>query len=493
MDPQLTLSRHDKPDAEPLGSLLKPDRLSAWAWTLGYTALLSTLSVLRYNLWIAEGDDLGLFRQGLWLIAHRGLLAPSTYTGHPILADAASYILVLLAPLYQVGGVGFLLVLQAFAFGLGYLFIRRIAEQLGVDQRWAHVVGVVYLLYPTVLGANLFDFHPDAFGIPILLALIWAAVAENWLAYGILLVVSLLVKDTVPILLLGTGAALLLQRRPAWGVVTLAVGALGFALDALWLIPNLTHGPMVLWGAYYGQFGATPQTGIADILTHPQLLLTWVRSSHNWEYLVWILGPVGVFVLIVGKKALNPWWIPVLLFLETNLLSSTPVVTSPFNELSVLVLPFLFGATLVGLQGSSKPGRRQTAIAAAIAVAFLVVFAWHDYHVYWTYRPPNTAQLAEMAQIIPKDAPVVAPNFIAAHFADRSKEWLPAVTIGQQIPRGTYVILDSAVTTGLTSPSVYAAYDRLLGTKGTAVVVFSQTQVTVYRLLRPITPTLTQP
>lgn len=480
MDPQRTLTDLNPAqagDAEPLGSLLRPDRLSQWAWTLGYTALLSMLSVFRYHVWLAAGYDLGLFRQGLWLIMHKGLLAASTYTGHPILADGASYILVLLAPVYQVGGVGLLLVLQAFAFGLGYVFIRRIAEQVGVSDKWAHVAGVIYLLYPTVLGANLFDFHPDAFGIPILLALIWAALAENWLAYGVLLVASLLVKDTVPILLLGTGIVLVIQRRTGWGIATLIAAALGYGADAYWLLPQLTHGAVSPGAALYGPFGI--------VLSHPQHLLAWVRSLHDWEYLVWMFGPVAALAAAARRRALNPWWIPVLLFLEVNLLSPSAAMTSPFNEMSVLVVPFVFVAALIGLRAHRVPARRLTSGVAAIATAFFLVFTWHDYHVNWTLQPSNASALAQAAALIPRDAPVVAPNFAAAHLADRAEEWLPASA--GALPRGTYILLDPAATTRVTPPSVYAGYLRIVSNKANAVTVYSQSQVTLYRLLRPVT------
>ena len=479
MDPQRTLTDLNpgyEADAEPLGSLLRPDRLSQWAWTLGYTALLSMLSVLRYHIWLAAGYDLGLFRQGLWLIIHKGLLAASTYTGHPILADGASYILVLLAPVYQVGGVGLLLVLQAFAFGLGYFFIRRIAEQIGVADRWAHVAGVLYLLYPTVLGANLFDFHPDAFGIPILLALVWAALAENWVAYGVLLVASLLVKDTVPILLLGTGIVLLIQRRIGWGVATLIAAALGYGVDAYWLLPQLTAGAVSPGGSLYGPLGI--------VLSHPQHLLAWVRSLHDWEYLVWMFGPVAALAVVARRKALNPWWIPVLLFLEVNLLSPSAAMTSPFNEMSVLVVPFVFVAAVVGLKADGAPTRRLTSSAGAIAAAFFIVFAWHDYHVNWIPQPSNASALAQATALIPKGAPVVAPNFAAAHLADRTQEWLPASA--RALPQGTYILIDPAATTGVTPQSVYAQYQQLVSDKANAAVVFSQAQVTVYRLLRPV-------
>jgi len=62
-------------------------------------------------------------------------------------------------------------VLQSLALGLGYLLLRTIAAELGVPERQAHRLGLLYFVYPPVIGANLFDFHPDVLAVPLLL---WA-------------------------------------------------------------------------------------------------------------------------------------------------------------------------------------------------------------------------------------------------------------------------------------------------------------------------------
>ena len=488
MDPQRTLDALDpsyESEAPSLGSLLKPNRLSEWSWTLGYTAILSTITVLRYHVWLATDGDMGFNMQALWLLSHKGLLAVSTYTGHPVLADAASYILILLAPLYSVGGVGFLLLLQAFALGLGYVFIRRIAERLGVEPRWAHIVGAVYLIYPTILGANLFDFHADVLAVPLLFAAVLAALEERWLWYAFVVLLALSVKDTVSIVVIGLGITLLVRGKWVAGALSIVAGAAVLWMDVLVVMPYLLHGTMTQWIAYYGGLGATPTAFFARALHDPAILLGWVRHLRDWEYLFWILGPLGVLIVLGQRRAISPFWVPALLLLEANLLGSSGVTTDPFNEFSLIAVPFLFVVALEALRGFGgfRPALRN--VALLLPVVLLLVFVWHVHGPDWSDRPQNSQALTSAATLIPQDAPVVAPNVLATYFADRAQIYMPSSVVGRTLRKGTYVIFDAADPLALVDPDPAGTDEAVLKAilaAGVTRVIYNQDQVTVYKL-----------
>jgi len=496
LDPQRTLGAVDptyESEAPSLGSLLKPNRLSEWSWTLGYTAILSTLTVLRYHVWLATDGDMGFNMQALWLLSHRGLLAVSTYTGHPVLADAASYILVLLAPLYNVGGVGFLLLLQAFALGLGYVLIRRIAEHLGVESKWAHLVGVVYLIYPTILGANLFDFHADVLAVPLLFAAMLAALEERWFWYAAALILALSVKDTVPIVVIGLGVTLLVRRRWLAGLATILAGAGVLGLDVLLVIPHLLRGTMTQWLSYYNGLGATPSAFLEHVLRDPSVLVAWVKSLRDWEYIAWILGPVAVMLALGRRRVLGAFWIPALLLFEANLLSSSGVTTDPFNEFSLLAIPFLFAVVVESLSRIQAGSVKLRSAALALPVLLLMVFVWHVHGPDWSDRPGNSQALTAASALIPQNAPVVAPNVLAAYFANRAQIYMPSSLVGSTLRKGTYVIFDAADPLALVDPDpagTDAAVLQAVTTPGFAKLLYNQDRVTVYRLVRDVPVTI---
>ena len=479
------------PGANPeLGSLLNADALGQWAWVLAYTAVLSSISVLRYHLWIANGLDLGQYEQGLWLIWHKGLMAPSTYTGLPIVTVSGSFVLVLLAPFYAIGGVGLLLVLQSFALGSGYFFVRRIAITMGTELRTAHLLGVLYLIYPTVLGVNLFDFHPQVLGIPILLALIWAVLRERWVALGVLSLLALLVDVSTPLLLLGVGVVLLVRKK--WlpgGLLALGALVLGY-LDLALLLPAVGHGALPAWSDYYRSLGKTPSAGIANLIARPGMLFAWVGHLRPWEYVVWLAAMPLALAAVHRRFGFSLWWLPALLLMEANLVSGQAIRTSPFNEFSLLAVPFIFASVsdVLTKRGVAMPKVRLS-YALAIPLALFLVFVWQQRHTYWHEIPYNVTALQGAAAVVPEGAPLVAQNFVIAHLADRDQEWLPEVAASRTLASGTFVVLDPSVTTGTTPEGDVKDLTSALLKAGQSREVYTQNGAEVFELLRPLSPT----
>lgn len=469
-----------------------------WPVASAYALLLWGLSLLRYHLWLAHGDDLGLFQQGLWLLAHRGPLAPSSYTGHPILADAASWVLVPLAAVYAAGGVAALLAVQAVAFASGYPLLLAVGRAMGLEEGPGRVVGFLYLLYPTVVGAALYDFHPDALAIPAALGAVWAVERRRAAPYAASLLALLLVKDTAGLAAVGLGVALAFRRRWLWAAATAMTGAAAAGFDVGFAIPRLAHAVMVQWPLVYGYLGATPAEGVRRLATHPWLLALWARRLRSWEYLVWLLGPLAVPLAAARGRALaNAWWFPWAAVVEANLLGQVPSLSSPFDEFAVLTVPFAFAAVLAGLAARPVPGvggrreappapRKPLAAALAPALLFFAAFAVQQIHSYWLHGPAARGALRAAVRSIPPGAPVGAQDFVLPHVADRPQEWhLATLLRGQPFPTGTYVVLyaaDPDPPDSAALPRVAAALD----VPGAAAPVFARDGVRVVLLLRPL-------
>lgn len=474
---------------EGIGPLLRPDRLSAWSWVLAYTAILSSVSVLRYHLWIANGFDLGLFEQGLWLTLHHGLAVRGTYTGSSVLGFGGSWLSIPLALIYGAGGVGLLLVVQAFSLGIGYLLLIRLGEKLGVDRRLAHPLGLAYLLFPTILGTNLFDFHPETLAVPLFFWIILTSLEGDWWKFGVAAILAIAASDLAPILLFGTGIALV-RRRPRTIGLTVCLGAVVVGgLDWLGLIPAVLHGAVPDWTTYYGALGATPAQGLATLKQNPWILVDWIRSPRPWEYIV-ILVSVPLFLLGWTRSSFkSPWWIPALLLVEANLVSPIPIRTSPFSEFSIEGVPFIFMAVLDGMgHGRAPDGRRGMPRLLIVPLIVFLFFLWQQHRTFWRAIPSNATALQTAVSKVPADAPVLAQNFVIAHLSDRPKVWLPSYAESSNLPRGTFILLDPSASTGTTPAVLLKALSRDLRVDGQAYVVYSQDGITLARLLKPLAP-----
>jgi hypothetical protein len=465
----------DDLEAVGLGSLLLPERLGVWSWALGYAAILCSLSVLRYHLWISTGFDLGLYEQGLWLILHHGLRAPTTYTGQPILARGAAWLLLPLAPLYAVGGAGLLLALQSLALGLGYVALRRIGHTLGVIGPSAHLVGIAYLLYPVVLGANLFDFHPVVLAVPALLAGLAATVEGRQRSALIWWAVALLARDTVSLPLLVLGVALGLTGHRRVGAAASAFALVAAFLDGGVLLPRLTHGP------YPGLEEALRRGLGLPAGLHPWV---WLKTLRAWEYLVWLGGPLLGLAVSARRRLLHPWWLPALAVVAVNLAENTAAATSPFNQFSVLAVPAACAALLAALAGHALESRRQRLVALGPVLLFLAVFTWHEVRTDWRAIPASADSLVAAAATVPANAPVVAQNFALPRLSDRPRAWLPQPALRAGVPRGTYVLLDTGMHTGTTPVHTIKVWLHVLARPGVAQTTFAAGNIRVWRLLR---------
>ncbi|MBX5467294.1 MAG: DUF2079 domain-containing protein [Firmicutes bacterium] len=431
-----------------VGPLLKLERLSTWVWVLGYTAVLTTLSVVRYE-WFAAGWDLGYYEQAMWALYHQGPGALATLSGYPVLADSASFILLILAPFFVWFGVGFLFVLQSLALGLGYWWIRRIGNALGLDPVRARLVGIVYLLYPVIIAANLFDFHPDVLAVPLLFAAMSYSLQNRWGAYALTIFACLLVKDMAALAVLGLGLTLLCQRKWGAGAITFLAGSAWLVATTSWFIPWLAHHPMSQWVAYYGQWGKTPLSGLRYLARHPEALFGWIRQVRAWEYLVWIFGPL-VGLLFLGMRPTwvsVAWLIPAAVILEANLLSRFPAQTSPFDQYSLFAVPSLMLAMLQMGRPRMRAGNRWKWGAVVPAAGFFIVLAYHLHATTWRAHPSNVASLEAAVLRVPNGAPVVAQNFVLPHVARRAV--LYDLNQGSPVYQrpGTYILVDPRFST----------------------------------------------
>ena len=468
-----------------LGSLVNSDRLAPWVWVFLYTAVLASLSAIRYQAWFATGWDLGLYQQGLWSIWHQGLLARSSLTGLPIVAESGSLILWVLAPLYHFGGTGLLFALQSLSLGLGYLGIVRIGEDLGLDARTRHVVGLVYLIYPVLLGANLDDFHPVTLAVPLLFAAVHFGLQKRWLAYSLLVLLTFSVNDVSALAVIGMGLGLAFwcadERRWA-GVLAMLAGLLWLVIITGYLVPHWTH--QSFWLPYYAAFGKTSHEALDSVAKKPWLLLAWLRSIRSLEYVAFIGGPVAGLLLFKTRWQAWIWLAGALFIVELNGLSQNAGQTTPFDQYSVLAIPSIFVALLAMMQRVKWRTGWRYRWRSLIAVVFLAVTGYHLHATTWYRAPNNTVELAAAEALMPKHVPVVAQNFVMPHFSNREDLW-DANQLGSiPLRAGTYVLFDSSFSTGNTPTALLTQWTSYL-TK-TQKVVYQKKGVIEIRIVHPV-------
>ncbi len=383
-----------------------------------------------------------------------------------------------LAPLYRVGGIGLLLFLQAVLYGSGGYFLWLLGRRLRLARPVLVGLVLTYAAYPALLGANLFDFHPDALAIPLLFGAVLALEQRRWHWYWPAVVGALLVKDTAPLVVGALAISLLQRRHLAAALLTAGLSGLVLFGDLGVVIPALTHHQMAQW-SYYRRWGATPTAGVENLLAHPWLWFAWAAQTRAWLYLGIIFGPLLVLPPLAGGISSGYLW-PALALLEVNLLSAFPAQTSPFDEFTVLAIPFLFASYAHGLSRPLPLAREIPSLQRlAAVVSLLVVLGW-EAHTRYFALPPNGSALTAAARLVPPRAPLTAQNFVLPHFADRRELFLPPLT-GRTAPPQGYVLLDRAFSTGLLPPPALARYAAAVSLAPSCTLLFRRDGVRLFR------------
>ncbi|MGC2290001.1 MAG: DUF2079 domain-containing protein [Thermoplasmata archaeon] len=305
-----------------------------------YVAVWSYLTVLKFYALHATVFDLGLEMEQLWKFVH------------PIGFNATTYLLTalnqpfqfLLSPISLPLSYPLLLVVQSIGLGSGGFAVYGIAQHILKTRTGAYCLSLAYLLYFPIGGVNWFDFHAQAFFIPIFL---WGFLCYLTRRYRFALVLLMLAAGTT------------------YSYVLLVV-----------LFSSLTVLELVLRRAFLKENGDSGEWKFALILLAASAAyflyqlavysyLIGISLSQNAQLVagsIPVLNRVEVMALLLVPTlflpAFAPKWLAMLL--PFSYLEFTSAA-SPFNfsaifriQFTALAIPFVFIGTIYGLRNMNR-------------------------------------------------------------------------------------------------------------------------------------------
>ena len=392
-----------------------------WLAVSAYVAVFAGLTFRLYDRFATTSYDLAIFDQAAWLIS-RGHSPFVTVRGLPLLADHFSLILYPLAPLYWLWpSAKALLLAQTLALALGALPLYALARKRLGSAPWALLLAAAYLLYPPLQWSGTYEFHPDTFATPLLLAAFWFLDRRQGRAYLLCLTLALTTKETVGLTVLAVGVyALRADRR--LGLATLALGAGGLVLSLL-TVRAFNHGAPSAFFALYGPDGAGEGSLLHLLLTHPMVFGDRLATVGSGVYVFQLLYPLAFLPFLAPEVLLLA--LPALLL---NLLSARPVMHTLQHQYTATLTPLLLLAALVGAERARRWGDRRTPLLlAGVVVAGLVsagdqgpLLAWRQ----WLSPGLPVAAAQEtrgLLALIPSGASVSASTALLPHLDHRQR------------------------------------------------------------------------
>lgn len=441
--------------------------LAVWALMATYAGAFAALSVARHHAFSTGRFDLGNMVQAVWSAAGGGLFDTTDVSGVQFsrLGAHVDPILAVFAPAWWAWPAPeMLLVAQAVIVATGALPAFWLGRRWLADDRLAVAGAVVYLLFPALQHAVLFDFHPVTLAAPLLMFCIWAAVERRWWWLATFATLAAMCQEQVGLVLVGLAVWMWFsgrERRRA--AVVLAAAAAAWVAVAFWvIIPGHAIAGESPFLTRYSDLGDGPASIVGRLITQPWEALPMLATPGRLMYLVTLFAPL----------LLLPFLAPLLLAAALpqfgiNLLAGAgpsepagyvnPIQTIEYHYAVVLV-PFLVAAMLLGLAGlmAGRPrhlarlGRLVSAHRGTMALVMVgaVVLAgvrggplpiWSWVPGGWQgsplhrFTPDDRADaLREAVALIPDGASVSATNDAGAHLSARRRIMLFPVLGGAE-------------------------------------------------------------
>lgn len=415
--------------------------------TVLMTAQVSYVAVLRHRCYSSSTFDLGIFAQ-MYHYMSVDFSMNSTLERNVLLSHLAvhfSPIYYLLLPFYMIfPSVEFLLTAQAAVCFSGVIPLVLLCRRWRYGDIVTLGVSLVFLLYPAISGGLLYDFHENAFLVPLLLWALYFIERNSGVGIAVSAVLLLCVKEDAGLYVIFLGLYALFNRKATRlnTVMLLFVGAAGF-FAVTSLVEAIGEGIKVSRYQIYLNAGQDSLIDVAmNVIKNPAFFFSRLLNETKLLFLLQMLAPL-LFLPVRTRKLAD--WMLIAPMVLVNLASDYPYQADIGYQYvfgSGALLVFLFAKNI--RYSREKP---KTLAAAAIAAAIILTGCTTAKYEYTERFPANYRDIAATDSTlaeIPRDAVVFSTTYFTPHLADCEKLYMyPFVYPAEDGIVPDYVVLDN--------------------------------------------------
>jgi uncharacterized membrane protein len=393
--------------------------------TLAAIGLLVLFSISAFRHYQFRSDwDLSIFVQGIYLIS-QGKSPDSTLIGIHMLADHVSFMLYPLAVIYRLFSTPYsLLFIQSLAIVLALFPLRALAKMAGLGRSQTLVIGIAYLLYPTTLFSNMFDFHPEVLTIPFFFGAILAARANRLGWFTLCLVIILSCRDALALNVVPMGLWLLWCERRRWaGAIAIGGGIAWFLIATKVIIPAIAGDTLNMLETtaklHYGSLGSSFTEVFQNLFLRPQIVLGKIFSLDTVKYLLLLYIPV-FWGLIPRYMA------PLLVAIPTlamNILADYAPQRAVMFHYDVPIVPFVFVAIIAAMAHDKTWLRQSKHILTWCCLLIVLGGGLRSLKPHLVAQPYNWTNVQADHQALTQVRPssnVLSTGIFLPHLANRS-------------------------------------------------------------------------
>lgn len=416
-----------------------------------YFLIFAILSCLRHYTFQTQTWDLAVFEQSFYNTVH-GHFMFNTFEKQNHFAIHFSPFLLLLIPFYFLWQNPYnLLIIQSLAIALGGLPLYLLAKQK-VGQRWATLVSILYLFYPSLHWVNLFDFHEVPFAIPLILAAFYFLENQNYKIASLFLILTALVAENMIVAVFFIGLYLLLFKNRKFGLTVISTSLVYFILVGKLIMPALGGGIVRL--DRYAQFGRTATEIATNIILKPGLTAQTVFTSAKIIYLLKIFLSVAFLPLLAWQNLIL--LIPGLL---QNLLTTLEFQFTNFYQYDSIIIPFIFIGVIFSLEKLLRTNLSKKIILWLILILMAAGFFWNSpisplNFPLQRFTNERIKAFQQILKTIPAEVSISAYTNLVPHLTQREYIYM----LGQEPFLVDYVIIDGEDLLGFPDQEIFNQY-----------------------------------
>ncbi len=404
------------------------------------TYFVVTVWFRHHNLYTAQ-FDLGNMVQVMWQSLHGHwfqMIDPGTATLVSRAAIHTDFLLLIYLPFYAIWTSPLtLLFLQVLAVASGAIPVFLLARKK-ITPLFGLAMSGLYLLYPPLLWAILFDVHAVVLVTPLILWAWWALETRRFWFASICLALALLGKEEIGLMI--SLSALYWLRYPAtrrFAFITLVTGISWSAFMVGWVIPHARNAPGHFALGYYSAYGQTTKDILINLFTRPWIFVRDLFQLDALHYYFNLLLPVGGLAIL---------GLPIILLaspeIAINVLSSNHNLRTIFFQYTSAITPYIFLATVIGtahayhwIRPRVSPERMQKLYRGLFVLLLcssaVSIWRWaplrgtkHDHDVIGVFREsPYRLSIDTLQRLVPPNERLAATNNVAVQFANRDAIW----------------------------------------------------------------------
>ncbi|MCK5737722.1 DUF2079 domain-containing protein [bacterium] len=412
---------------------------------LTYIIVITLLAIRRFESFTPATYDLGIMLQAVWNTANGWLLQESINMGYPMMRFWMAhweFIYVVAAGFYKVFSTPYtLLVFQTVIVALGALPVYWLGRDVFKNSSVGLTFAMVYLLFPAMQNANLFDVHGVTLAAPFLIYCFYFLYSRKFKLFTLFSIIALSCREDAALLLImmGVYAFFFLKERKA-GFWTIVLPALYFLI---WF-KRMQIRTMLGLPEYDIMAGAdthwSHMAQTKDVWWYP---IQFLAKKVNILYFIALLGPVAFFSILSPETLLIA--APVL---ALNLFSSYHYTHLIQHHYSAVIVPFVLISAILGARrifdwvnkkwGPGKKQRdfRENVISGLLFLLIIcsIVFFFKQSNVFdykkWEVTDHHKNIKSVIAEI-PADASVSALNAMGPHIANRHEAYVFADNVDE--------------------------------------------------------------